>query len=144
MKGKIKSGDLFIYEGEFKNDKLNGQGKKITRTLDLIIMIEEGEFIDNKIVKGKITLKDLMIYEGEFTDGKLNGQGKITSKDGYIQEGEFKNGKLNGQGKVTLNDGTVIEGKYKKGKYKKGNYQPPFAFLTKSTFFYLNSLKLTK
>lgn len=40
-----------FFEGEFKNNKLNGQGK--------------------------ITYNNGTVYEGEFKDNKFNGQGKI-------------------------------------------------------------------
>ena len=69
MKGKITLKDV-IYEGEFIDSKLNGQGKA--------------------------TLKDGTVIEGEFTDAKPNGQAKITTKDGTVIEGKWKKGKFKG------------------------------------------------
>ena len=57
-----------IYEGEFTNNILNGQGK--------------------------ITYANGDIYKGEFKNHKLNGQGKITYANGNIHEGIFKDNYL--------------------------------------------------
>ena len=67
FKGKIK------FEGEYLNDKKNGNGKEYN-------------------TKGKL------IYEGEYSNGKRNGRGIEYNTDGKF-EGEFKNGKKwNGTG----------------------------------------------
>jgi hypothetical protein len=71
-----------IWEGEFKDGKLNGQGKKT--------FVYEGE-----VEK---------VYEGEFKEGELNGQGKITFfLKGFQQifEGEFIDSCLK-QGRKTI------------------------------------------
>ena len=76
-----------IYEGEFKDGELNGQGK--------------------------IIYKNGTIEEGEFKGGGLNGQGKMTSKDGYIVEGKFIYGVPCVIHKITFKDGAFYEGKFK-------------------------------
>lgn len=60
-----------ILEGDMKDDKLNGQGKKIIKT-------ENGDFIS----------------EGNFINDELNGPGKKTYPSGNIQEGVFKDDNL--------------------------------------------------
>ena len=56
-----------MYKGEFKNDKINGQGT--------------------------LTTPDGRKYVGEWKDGERNGQGTLTSPDGGKYVGEYKNGK---------------------------------------------------
>lgn len=119
-----------VEEGEFKNDKLNGQGKHTSYNDDgkTIDWIDEGNYIDGELNgQGKWTLyKDdgktiSYIEEGEFKSGDLNGQGKCTL---YINggvysvyEGEWVNGKRNGQGTMTYADGRVESGTWKDGKF---------------------------
>ena len=80
-----------VYEGEHKDGKQHGQGKKV-------------------FVKGDL-------YLGEWKDGLQNGQGTYTFANGDVFEGEFKDGKpwnVKGYDK----NGIVLVG-YVKGKLKK-------------------------
>ncbi len=80
-----------MYEGEHKDGKQHGQGKKV-------------------FVKGDL-------YVGEWKDGLQNGQGTYTFANGDVFEGEFKDGKpwnVKGYDK----NGIVLVG-YVKGKLKK-------------------------
>lgn len=122
------------YEGEFKNGRLNGEGK-ITLTSGTTY---EGKFSENQLHgQGKITYSAGSIKEGEFRKDDLHGQGKITDSSGNIEkegefkfghlvkgirnssdkseEGEFKHDKLI-KGKITFEDGTVWEGEFKNEK----------------------------
>ena len=58
------------YDGELKNDKINGRG---------ICHYADGE-----------------VYEGEWLDGKWHGKGKRSLQDGTVQDGYFENGKFVG------------------------------------------------
>lgn len=88
---------------------LNGPGKRTWRDGSE----EEGEFKDNKLNgQGKKT-KSGRVDEGEFKDNKLNGKGTRTF-DGTVEEGDFENGKLI-NGKRTIIKGnlkTVDEGEF--------------------------------
>ena len=91
----IKTKETFangdVYEGEHKDGKQHGQGKKV-------------------FVKGDL-------YVGEWKDGLQNGQGTYTFANGDVFEGEFKDGKpwnVKGYDK----NGIALE-KYVKGKLKK-------------------------
>ena len=86
---KVRDGITF--KGQFKNNKLNGQGKVI--------------------------LSNGLKFEGQFKNDFLNGQGKMTSPKGYVYEGEWKNQKRDGQGKVTFDTGQFYEGEWKNNKY---------------------------
>lgn len=59
------------YEGEFKYEKYNGQGR--------------------------ITLANGDKYVGEFKDGKANGQGTFTKSDGTVQTGLWIDNKFVGK-----------------------------------------------
>lgn len=116
----------YVEEGEFKNDKLNGQGKWTWYKDDgkTIWFIEEGEFKNDELNgQGKRTYyrddgKTISsICEGNYIDGKRNGYGKETyyqNGEVYsVYEGEWVNGKRNGQGTRTYADGTVQSGTWK-------------------------------
>lgn len=80
------------YEGQWKNDLMDGIGK---------------EFYDS----GKL------FYEGEYSQGVMNGTGKIYNEDGSLNfEGQMKQGRID-NGKVHNSDGTIaeiVDGKVKK------------------------------
>ena len=73
----------YRYEGEFKDNKPNGQGV--------------------------FTSPDGQRYQGGFRDGKLNGIGVMNYPDGRHYEGEFKNNKRDGYGIMTYQDGDMFE-----------------------------------
>lgn len=104
-----------IREGEFKNSLLNGQGKIIR----VDGTVEEGECVNDFLVKGKQTHPNGIIDEGEFDigayQGWLHGQGKRVYPSGEIEEGEFVHGRLCGKGKIIFPDGTIYEGDHLKG-----------------------------
>ena len=101
-----------VYEGEWKDDKKNGQG--IYRFSDG--RVYEGEWKDdNRNGLGTMTWPNGVVYEGEWKDNKMNGQGKMTLADGSSLEGEWKDNKMNGQGKM-IAYGDVYEGEWKDGK----------------------------
>ena len=78
------------YEGEFKNDKLNGKGK--------IIFKNEGHY-----------------YEGDFENNEINGYGTFKWKNGDCYSGQMLNGKMHGLGRYRYNTGQVFEGIYANG-----------------------------
>ena len=82
---EFKNGD--VYEGEYKDGKLHGQGKYTSS-------------------KG-------WVYEGQFTDGQITGKGKITYASGTVYEGDLIKGIRNGYGRVTYTDGLYYEGGWK-------------------------------
>ena len=111
-KGKMyyKNGDL-MYEGDFINDKMEGNGKYIYE--DGIYYI--GQFKNTKKTgKGKFYNKngDLM-YEGDFIDDKIEGNGKCIYENGNYYIGQFKEGKRHGKGKMYYKNGELsYEGDY--------------------------------
>lgn len=67
-KGKMVYSEEKVYEGEWKEDKMDGFG----------VMNSKGK-----------------VYEGEFKDGKMHGVGVLypNGKDGKGKKGEWENGK---------------------------------------------------
>ena len=79
-----------VYDGMFKNGKMNGQGSYT--------------FINGNL------------YIGEFKDGKRHGLGVFTYKNGNKYVGEFLDGNMDGQGTFTYPNGDKRVGVWKDGK----------------------------
>ena len=85
------------YEGDVKNDKIEGKG---------IMYYNNGDR-----------------YEGDYKNDKKEGKGNYYWNDGTRYEGDWKNGKREGKGIYYWNDGTRYEGDYKNDKAEgKGIY----------------------
>ena len=100
------------YEGDFKNNKANGQGSMTWSDGSKYI----GQFKDDKANgQGSMTFsgKPEAKYVGEFKDDKLHGKGTLTTSDGFKHVGEFKDDKANGKGIVTTSDGYKYVGDFK-------------------------------
>ena len=84
----------------------------------------EGEFVNNKKEgNGKLILKNGTIYEGSFKNNKHNGYGKLTQLDGEIFAGEWKEGKIDGNGIRYHSNGDKYIGNYKNNlKHGIGHY----------------------
>ena len=87
------------YEGEWKNDKPNGEG---------VFTYANGEGV--KIWPNGDR------YEGSFSMGHLSGQGTCRFHDGAVYTGSWNNDMYNGQGRYVGTDGTVFEGNFRAGK----------------------------
>ena len=79
-KGKLydENGDL-VYDGEWKDDKRNGNGISYPTKANSERFIHEGDFKDDK-VHGYATQSNLdkvICYDGEFKDGLYDGQGVL-------------------------------------------------------------------
>ena len=110
--GKMVS-EIGVYEGEFKNYKLNGYGV-YTRSNGKIF---EGKFVDNQIPKGKLTFPNGCIYVGDINGTKMEGKGILTFVNGDTYDGYFLNNKFHGKAKVTFySRNYVFIGNYKLGK----------------------------
>lgn len=93
---------LDIYEGDFYNGKLWGDGKIYFANGNKYI----GEFENGKMHgKGQFYWKDGRSYVGEYVKGKKDGQGTFKWADGVEYKGGFKNGKQEGLGVLTTKEG---------------------------------------
>ena len=105
-KGKLyyNNGNL-QYEGDFVNDKFEGNGKYISKNGKYYI----GEWKNGlKDGKGKFYYQNKnLIYEGDWVKDKPEGYGKRMLKNGKYYIGEWKNGLRNGKGKFYYNNGNL-------------------------------------
>jgi len=103
-----------LYEGEFKNEKFNGQGKLFY----LNKMKYEGGFKDGKQSgQGTLTIRYTRKYVGEWRDGKENGCGTEFQSCGLQYDGEWREGKYHGKGTETLPDGSMYVGQFANGQF---------------------------
>ena len=117
--------DAYFY-GEFKEGKVNGKGKMITKKISKYRYDYEGNFVKGlKSGLGKeyfdLENRKILVYDGEFKDDKRNGYGKEYKLGELIFEGQFLNGeRWEGYGKEINNkfneDKVDFEGEYKRGK----------------------------
>ena len=104
------------YEGDWKNDKIEGKGKMIWKDGE----VYEGEWSNNlKEGKGIETWMDGQKYEGNFKNSKYEGKGVLYYANGDRYEGDFKNNKRHGSGimyfirdgKIGKSMGDFVDGK---------------------------------
>ena len=116
LNGKFegKNENEVIYEGEYKDGTMNGQGSFIYTKGEGAGQKYVGEFQDGNFHgRGTFTWADGGKYIGEFQDGKFHGRGTFTWAHGGKYIGEYKDGKRNGQGTLTYANGEKYEGEYK-------------------------------
>lgn len=107
------TGSEWIYEGEFKNGLVDGEG---TMILDSGLKLE-GRF-RNGYANGPIkeTMNGKLVYKGEYSDNLRNGKGEVYNlkTDKIYYAGDFKDGVGEGYGKLYDVDGKIIyEGEVK-------------------------------
>mmetsp|Transcript_6122 Transcript_6122/g.5483 ORF Transcript_6122/g.5483 Transcript_6122/m.5483 type:complete len:153 (-) Transcript_6122:238-696(-) len=106
--------DGYRYEGDWEEDKKEGQGQESTENG---IFFYKGGFSENKYSgEGTIKLEDGTVYECNFEDGKPNGKGTSLSYDHLGNperyEGEFVNWKKHGKGFLVMGDGSEYIGDF--------------------------------
>ena len=111
-KGILRNNKGNSYIGDFSNSKRHGIG-----VLDTHKIHYEGEFKNDKLNgKGKITFKNEgHYYEGDFENNEINGYGTFKWKNGDCYTGHMLNGKMHGLGRYRYNTGQVFEGTYANG-----------------------------
>ena len=117
------NGDQYV--GEWKDDKLHGQG---TYTYG-----SGSEWSGDKYVggfkegkqhgQGTYTFAEGDKYVGEWKDDKQHGQGTYTYDNGDQYVGEWKDGKSNGQGTYTYGSGSEWSGDQYVGEWKDNKKQ---------------------
>lgn len=101
------------YEGEFQNDRPNGQGTGLFQNGAKYV----GEFKEGQRAGlGRQTFADGTIYSGSFKDGLFNGHGSGLLPDGARYIGEYRDGKRNGKGVWTHPDGRKYVGEWRDHK----------------------------
>ena len=109
-------GDIYI--GDFKDDLFDGFGTY--KYSDGTIYI--GEFrIGIKQGKGKTIYSDGSFHEGEYRNNMMSGNGIFKDIEGNIYEGNFSNGNKHSKGKIKFINGDTLEGLWLNGM-KEGNF----------------------
>lgn len=84
--GMHTSCDGTIYEGQWKNDKMDGNG----RIQFPSGATYEGNFEENKFHgNGRYVWPNGSLFEGTFTQNKMEGEGQFTDTDGQVWCGNF-------------------------------------------------------
>ena len=94
-----------VYEGSFKNGLRNGLGKYTMPDG----FTYEGEWKDDQIQgKGVARYPTGQIFEGSFEQGVPDGEGTMTFSDGTKYEGSWLDGKMEGDGVLSMTDGSIF------------------------------------
>jgi hypothetical protein len=106
--------EFYNYKGTFKNDKKQGKGKIYMK---LLKDVYEGDFLNDCITgNGEYHWANKNLYIGEFLNGKMHGKGINKWPDGTCYEGDYVNGIKEGYGKYTKPNGKIYVGGFKEGK----------------------------
>ena len=98
------------YEGQWQNDKPNGQGTYILSDGDKYVgQLKDAEWHG----QGTMYYADGRKYVGQWKDGLLHGQGTFTWPDGRKYVGQFQDDRFHGQGTFTWPDGDKYVGQWK-------------------------------
>ena len=108
------------YQGEWKNNKMTGQGTYFWE--------DGGKYVgewknSNRHGKGTHVSSNGTKYVGVWKDNIREGKGTIVWKDGDKYEGEWKNNQRTGQGTYFWKDGAKYVGEWKSGnRHGKGTH----------------------
>lgn len=111
--GRLITVDQIVFEGNFKNGKLNGKCREFNDKY-----LFQGMFIDGKKSGyGTYTSNDYN-YEGNYENNVKNGYGKLQLKVGskFTYEGSFVNDQFSGKGKITFRNKNIYEGEFSNGQ----------------------------
>ena len=103
--GVYKFKDGVIFTGEFKNDLMSGAGKFELPKSDpkdkpeLIEVIGQTQVkLGSTLCEGELKYEDGSILKGKFDKGLATGKGKRIKEKEYTYDGDFIDGKFHGQG----------------------------------------------
>ena len=108
-----------IYEGQWKNNLVDGEGifKTQNNTSNQGI-IYKGQFKDNKFYgKGNVIYNNGSSYKGEYVNNLRQGKGIGNYPNGSLYEGELKNDLPNGKGIGKSPNGTIRVGLFKDSNF---------------------------
>jgi hypothetical protein len=116
---KQKDNSEKVWEGNWRNGQLNGDGKFSSSTLTYHGKWVNGEFSGQGVEK---TLTSGKVFTGQFKNHRWY-KGRVVFSDGTYSQGQWVNGKLSGYVVETLKSGAIFKGHYQKGKrHGKGTY----------------------
>lgn len=138
--GRIIKANMNVYEGDFVNGEMNGEGNCIENGIRYKGMFKNGlksgvgreewpdksvyfgEFLKNlKHGHGKFEWGNENKFEGQFVKGDISGTGVFLWKNGKRYQGQWKKNKMHGFGQFTWPNGKKYIGYYKRDmKHGKG------------------------
>ena len=131
--GPYQYHDGTTYEGQFKNGKRHGKGKRVwpdgsfylgywfedQSQGDGLQCYANGDIYKGQWREGKshgfgefFNHEDDITYKGEWVDGRQEGKGKEFYPDGATYEGDFFDSQKHGKGKLSWSDGSYYEGDF--------------------------------
>lgn len=118
--GRLMNCEGDYYVGNFEDDKANGYGIYVS-TENIIF---RGFWKDDKQEgQGEEIYSDNCLYQGNFLNGTKHGKGRFVWSDGSCYEGDFIENSLQGIGTFTWKDGRVYTGQWKNNKMEgKGEF----------------------
>ncbi len=116
--GKINSGTINLYTGEFMNGKKHGLGEA-TIAQNAGDDRYVGHFREGRMHgRGTYYFSNGAKYEGELAHDQFNGEGSFDSPNGDRYVGQFRNGQFSGDGVYTFANGNVVqEGVFENGVF---------------------------
>lgn len=109
--GTYKNPDGTIYEGDWKHNMKCGRGTLWKKRGKLIVKEYVGEWKNDKMDgEGFFYFENGDTYHGNFQDGKQSGRGKYLFVNGSKYEGEYENGCKCGFGTYYNENGDIYEG----------------------------------
>mmetsp|Transcript_21622 Transcript_21622/g.33829 ORF Transcript_21622/g.33829 Transcript_21622/m.33829 type:complete len:163 (-) Transcript_21622:18-506(-) len=94
------------YEGEWKNDQMNGHGLFKFMSGDSY----DGDWVDNKFHgQGQYKWRNGAYYIGAFENNKMHGDGTFVDTEGRQWKGRFYNGQGPGLHTLPLKEETTLE-----------------------------------
>lgn len=113
-KGKFEWKDGSIYEGEFHEDRIHGEGKLTIPGQGSY----EGMFSNGKKNgHGKYVFNNDDVYDGNWLDDTMSGTGTYKFANGDTYTGEFSNNQFNGTGTYKKDD-KEYSGTWSNNEYK--------------------------
>jgi hypothetical protein len=131
--GRHRFADGRVYEGEWFEDEMEGEGKLISSRRRLVY---EGGWLNSLydkagveynqtpcFLEGSFDPSDLREvhdywsnYEGEFLQGQRHGQGCLNLTNGEFFRGQFEAGQPHGPGEFFTSDGGKLTGEWREGQ----------------------------
>jgi hypothetical protein len=106
-----------VFEGKFKDLRMNGLGKK--RFLNESGQLHIGEHSEGELHGlGKSVFRDGQVNDGVFIEGKFCRPDQVN--DQYV--GAMKDDKPHGNGRKVLSDGSIQQGKFDEGLFESDLY----------------------
>jgi len=105
------------YEGQWLGDFRHGRGREESRFGDFTY---DGEFQNDKYEgQGIMAWANGSRYTGQFVNNLKHGKGREWYGQGDRYQGEYKNGNIDGRGEYVKSDGTSIKGMWSQGQLVK-------------------------